>query len=133
MKNTTVILPIYKLETDEVLMLNNAITSVKEFHEEVKVTIVCPTSVMSKLETFLLEADPTHTLEIKSLPNATGETDFISQVNLGIEDCDTEWFSILEIDDEYKKVWLPSMKEHVETFKDIDVFLPIVEIGRAHV
>ena len=126
MKKTTVILPIHKLETDEVLMLNNAISSVKGFHEDVNLTIVCPSPLMSKLETFLSETPDIQNLEIKKLPNTTNETDFVSQLNLGIEDCDTEWFSILEIDDEYRKVWLPSMKEHVETFKDVDVFLPIV-------
>ena len=126
MKKITVILPIYKLETAEVLMLDNAISSVKEFHDDVKLTIVCPVGLMSKLETFISEITGAHDLEIKKLPNTTSETDFASQVNLGIEDCDTEWFSILEIDDEYKKIWLPSMKEHMETYTDVGVFLPIV-------
>jgi len=126
MKNITVILPIYKLESDEVVMLNNALTSVVEFREDVKVTIVCPTGILSKLETFFQGATHFKDLEIITQSNTTGETDFISQVNLGIEKCDTEWFSILEIDDEYRKVWLSSMKEHVETFKDVNVFLPIV-------
>lgn len=126
MKKITTILPVYKLETDEVLMLKNAISSVKEFHDDVKLTIVCPTSLMSKLETVLSEETDIHELEIKRLVNTTNETDFVSQVNLGIEDCDTEWFSILEIDDEYKKVWLPSMKEYIEAEKDVDVFLPII-------
>ena len=85
MKNITVILPIYKLETDEALMLNNALTSVVEFSEDVKVTIVCPTGVLSKLETFLLESTNIKDVEISTLPNTTGETDFVSQVNLGIE------------------------------------------------
>ena len=107
-------------------MLNNAITSVKEFHEEVKLTIVCPVSLIPKLETFLSEMKGLNSLEIKILSNTTDETDFVSQINLGIEDCDTEWFSILEIDDEYKGVWLPSMKEHVNTFTNVDVFLPII-------
>lgn len=126
MKTITTIIPIYKLEIDEVLMLNNAITSVKEFHDDVKLTIVCPAPLMSKLETALSESTDIHELEIKKLPNTTNETDFVSQVSLGIEDCDTEWFSILEIDDEYKKIWLPSMKEYIEAEKDVDVFLPIV-------
>ena len=126
MKKMTVILPIYKLEIDEVLMLNNAITSVKGFHEDVKLTIVCPTPLISKLETFISEMTDIQDLEIKKLPNSTNETDFVSQLNLGIEDCDTEWFSILEIDDEYRKIWLSSMKEYMETYTDVDVFLPIV-------
>jgi len=126
MKNITVILPIYKLGTDEEVMLNNAITSIKDFHEEVKLTIVYPSSLLVH-ENHVFSKNDFGSLEIRFLPNTTGETDFISQVNLGIEDCDTEWFSILEIDDEYKKAWLPSMKKHINAFKDVDVFLPIVE------
>ena len=65
-------------------------------------------------------------LEIEIVVNK-GETDFCSQVNLGIEKCDTEWFSILEIDDEYKSIWLKSTNEYVKTYTDVDVFLPVVK------
>jgi hypothetical protein len=126
MKNITTILPIHELETDEILMLNNALISVGDFHEDVKVTIVHPKELGSKVDQFLIESKGHEKLEVKTLPNTTDETDFVSQVNLGIEDCDTEWFSILEIDDEYRSVWLPSMKEYIEANKDVDVFLPIV-------
>ncbi len=42
--------------------------------------------------------------EIEIVENS-GETDFCSQINLGIKNCNTEWFSIFEVDDEYKKTW----------------------------
>jgi len=125
MKNITVILPIYKLGINEALMLDNALNSVDGFHEDVKVTIVCPTELMVKLDEFLLEVSHS-TLEIKKLTNV-GETDFVSQLTLGIENCDTEWFSILEIDDEYKKVWLSSMKEYSEAYTNANILLPIVK------
>ena len=124
MKNITVILPIYKLGIDEALMLDNALKSVDDFHEEVKVTIVCPLELMVKLDELLLETNH-EKLEIKKLSNP-GETDFVSQLNLGIEDCNTEWFSILEIDDEYKKVWLSSMKEFSAAYTNANILLPIV-------
>jgi len=125
MKDITVILPIYKLGIDEALMLDNALKSVDEFHEDVKLTIVSPTELMVKLEEVLLELKH-EKLEIKLLSNTTNETDFVSQLMLGVNDCNTEWFSILEIDDEYKKVWLPSMKQYTEAYTNVDVFLPIV-------
>jgi len=124
MKNITVILPIYKLGIDEALMLDNALKSVDDFHDEVKVTIVCPLELMVKLDEVLLETKH-EKLELKKLSNPS-ETDFVSQLNLGIEDCDTEWFSILEIDDEYKKVWLSSMKEFTKGYTNADILLPIV-------
>jgi hypothetical protein len=121
MKNITVILPVHKLDDDYKVMLNNAIESTEDFHNDVKISIVCPENVKKELET--ISSDK---LEINVIVNKN-ETDFCSQVNLGIEKCDTEWFTILEIDDEFKPIWLKSINEYVKIYPDVDVFLPIVK------
>lgn len=120
MKNITVILPIHTLSDDYKEMLNNALSSVEDFHNDVKVSIVCPTSLKKELK------DLSNKLEITVIDNK-GESDFCSQVNLGIEKCETEWFTILEIDDEFKPIWLKSMNEYMKVFTDVSVFLPIVK------
>jgi hypothetical protein len=120
MKNITVILPVHKIEESYRAMLDNSIKSVEQFYEDVKLMIVCPSSIKSEL-TNLSEL-----LEINIVTN-NGKTDFCSQVNFGIEKCDTEWFSILEIDDEYKSIWLKSINEYVKSYTDVDVFLPVVK------
>jgi hypothetical protein len=120
-KNITIILPVHKIEGDYKLMLENAIASIEDFHNDVFVSIVCPKSVSEQIDTSLSEK-----LDIKIVTN-DGDTDFCSQVNLGIEDCKTTWFTILEIDDEFKPIWLKSMNEYVNTYTDVDVFLPIVK------
>jgi len=120
MKNITVILPVHRIEDSYRVMLDNAIKSVEQFHEDVKLMIVCPPSVKSELTNI------SEVLEVNIVTNNT-KTDFCSQVNLGIEKCDTEWFSILEIDDEYKPIWLKSTNEYVKTYTDVDVFLPVVK------
>lgn len=120
MKNITVILPVHTLSDDYKEMLNNAISSVEDFHNDVKVSIVCPTSLKKELK------DLSNKLEITIIENK-GETDFCSQVNLGIDKCDTDWFTILEIDDEFKPVWLKSMNEYMKLYSDVAVFLPIVK------
>ena len=56
-----------------------------------------------------------------------GETDFCSQVNLGIEKCETTWFSILEIDNEYTPNLLPAFNKYQKMFTDADIYLPIVK------
>ena len=119
MKNITVILPVHKVDGDYRIMLDNAIKSVEPFQNDVKLSIVCPTELKSLL------VNLSETLEINIISN-NSKTDFISQVNLGIEKCDTEWFSILEVDDEYKPIWLKSINEYIKAYDDIDVFLPIV-------
>jgi hypothetical protein len=120
MKNITVILPIHRIEENYRIMLDNAIKSVEQFHEDVKLMIVCPPSVKSELTNI------SDVLDVNIVVN-NSKTDFCSQVNLGIEKCDTEWFSILEVDDEYKTVWLKSINQYVKTYNDVDVFLPVVK------
>ena len=120
MKNITVILPVHRIEDSYRVMLDNSIKSVEQFHEDVKLMIVCPPSVKTELTNI------SEVLDINIVTN-NSKTDFCSQVNLGIEKCDTEWFSILEIDDEYKSIWLKSTNEYVKTYTDVDVFLPVVK------
>lgn len=120
MKDITVILPIHKINEDYLFMLENAVKSVEAFHQDVKLDIVCPPDIEKVL------TDISNKLEYKIVINE-GQTDFCSQVNLGITKCDTKWFSILEIDDEYNKIWLPSMHEYMKEYEDVDVFLPVVK------
>jgi hypothetical protein len=120
MKKISIILPVHTLKGDYSELLNNAVKSVEDFHNDVILTIVCPKEVKEEL-TSLSEK-----LEINIIENS-GQTDFCTQVNLGIANCETEWFSILEIDDEFKPIWLKSMNQHINENSDVDVFLPIVQ------
>jgi hypothetical protein len=120
MKNITVILPVHRLDGIYKEMLDNSIKSVEQFHNDVNLSIVCPPSLKTEL------VNLSEVLEIEVISN-NGKTDFCSQVNLGIEKCKTEWFSILEIDDEYKSIWLKSTNEYIKTYTDVDVFLPVVK------
>ena len=126
MKNITILLPVHKLEDDDFIMLNNALSSVEDFNDDVKVKIIVPSGLKEKLDTFIDLNTFGIRLEISVVVNTTSETDFASQVNLGIQSCDTEWFSILEIDDEFTKTWISSVKEYVDHFKNVDVFLPVI-------
>jgi glycosyltransferase involved in cell wall biosynthesis len=122
MKNITIILPVHKLDDDYNLMLQNAVESAKEFYNDVKLMIVAPTTLKSTLEA----VDLGKKLEIEYKYH-TKNTDFCSQVNEGIDNCKTDWFSILEVDDEYQKIWLKSINQYIKENADVDVFLPIVK------
>jgi len=121
-KNITIILPVHTVEGDYKEMLKKALESVEDFHNDVKVKIVCPTNVKNKLKDFEFGQK----LEVEVVSNTSKETDFCSQVNLGITVCDTEWFSILEIDDQYRPIWLSLVNEYVKQNPEVDVFLPVV-------
>jgi hypothetical protein len=85
MKKITILLPVHKLDGDDVIMLKNAVDSVEDFHNDVKLTIVAP----KNLKTQLLDLGLSDKLELNVLENTTNQTDFVSQVNLGISNCDT--------------------------------------------
>lgn len=123
MKDITIILPIYTLGEDDVTMLSNAVMSVENFYEDVALSIVCPEKLKSEVEK-LTFGDK---LETKFIFNTSTNTNAMYQVNLGIENCETKWFSILEIDDEYNSVWLKYMKDYTQNYTDVGIFLPIVE------
>lgn len=121
-KNITVLLPVHKLDESYKEMLSMAIDSMDTFYNDVKVSIICPANIKNEIS----EIDFGQKLEINYVVNL-GKTDFCSQINKGIETCDTEWFTILEVDDVFKPIWLKSMNEHINTYTDVDVFLPIIK------
>jgi hypothetical protein len=119
MKKITIILPIHKFDELYKLMAQNAVDSVKDFYDDVILMIVHP----KKLK---VELDSGQKLEIQYVSHDKS-SDFCSQINEGISNCKTEWFSILEVDDEYKPIWLKSFYEYSKSFSEVDVFLPIVK------
>ena len=64
-------------------------------------------------------------LPIKLILN-TYDPSFQHQINEGVKHVETTWFSILEFDDEYSKIWFKNVKEYIEAYDDVSVFLPIV-------
>jgi hypothetical protein len=119
-KNITVLVPVHRVDGDYKEMLLNAISSMETFHNDVAVSIICPPSVKKEISQL------SDKIEINIIENK-GDTDFCSQINLGITNCDTEWFSILEMDDEFKPVWLKSVNDYIKEYSDVDVFLPVVK------
>ena len=56
----------------------------------------------------------------------TGDTDFSSQVNLGVKNATSKWVSVLEFDDEYSAIWFKNVKRFEESYPEVDTFLPLV-------
>ena len=100
-------------------MFKRAIASIEPFYNDVKVLVVSPGI---DLKDFVLSEK----LDINFYDNK-GDSSFCSQINIGAKSCGTEYFSILEIDDEYRPIWLSSIYEYIQHNPDVDVFLPIVK------
>jgi hypothetical protein len=56
----------------------------------------------------------------------TGDFDFSSQVNLGVENAKSSWVSVLEFDDEYSSIWFKNVDRFSKSYPEVDAFLPLV-------
>jgi len=55
-----------------------------------------------------------------------GESNFQSQMNLGVQESTSTWVSFFEFDDEYANIWFENVKKYMDHYPEIDAFLPIV-------
>jgi hypothetical protein len=56
----------------------------------------------------------------------SGVTDYQAQVNLGVENITTDYFSVLEFDDEYGDSYFKNVQQYIDAFPKIDVFLTMM-------
>jgi glycosyltransferase involved in cell wall biosynthesis len=76
------------------------------------------------LTNFLNEFDFSD-LNVVNIQN-DGESDFASQMNLGIKSSSSKWVCFFEFDDEFSGIWLKNLKKYSEAYPEVESFLPIV-------
>ena len=123
--NISVILPVHELNEETKTLLTNAVQSVLDQTVRPEKLII----VVPKGSTLVKEIG---SLEFGDYKNSVviaendGATDFSSQINSGVSVCETEWFSILEFDDEYAKIWFKNVVEYQKAHSNVDIFMPII-------
>lgn len=126
MRDITVILPIHSVKGDTMEWFKKAIESIdRQIVKPEKVLIIrctCP-DVAAEVENFFKENK--FSFQIDVVEN-TNTKDFPTQINEAIKLVKTEYFSILELDDEYGKIWFKNVKEYIEAYPDVNAFLPII-------
>jgi hypothetical protein len=128
--NITVIIPIHEFNDQVSSLLDKAIESVlKQENVEVKpqIVVVCAFAIADdilKYEVSLLAKYP-EGINIIFLSNM-GKTDYQSQVNFAVESIPTDYFSVLEFDDEYSTTYFKNAVKYVESYPEIDVFLTMM-------
>lgn len=121
MSNISVIIPVLELNDKTNKYLDNAILSIAEQNVLPKeVIIVTPDFSGANLTNFDKIKDFT-----EIVINKGDDTDFCTQVNLGVESAKGKFFSILELDDEYSKIWFKNVELYRNENPDVDAFLPI--------
>ena len=102
----------------------------KKAVESIKIQIVKPKELIivhskeESLITYLNEFDFGDLSVVKILNE--GNTDFSSQINLGVKSSNSEWVSFFEFDDEFSGIWLKNIKKYSEAYPDVESFMPIV-------
>ena len=123
-KKVSVILPVHDVSGDFDVWFKKAIKSVVQ-------SVVKPNNLMvvcadnKDVKAYMDSWEKPEDLDLSILYN-DGKTDYCGQVNFGVSNCKTDYFSILEYDDEYSNIWFKNFEEYVEHFPDVDVFLPLV-------
>lgn len=120
--NITVIIPLHKINETYIDLMQNCLSSIKEFSKEVKVLIVAPNAIKTELDNVSFGKK----LSIKKLYH-DGDSSFTNQMNVGISACDTKYFSICEVDDTYHKNWLKYIKEYLSLYPDAEMILPLIK------
>lgn len=130
MENLTVIIPIHELNED---LLANAIKSVntqQTVKSKINVLLVYPKELELSLNLFI-KKNKFKNLIIDKLLN-TGKTDFQSQINTAVKNISTEYFSILEFDDEYSNIYFRNIEKYINHYPEIEGFLPLmVEVDKS--
>lgn len=126
MKDITIIIPIHTIEEENVKKIQRAFDSINT--NQIYYTF-------GLLKTFVIGSKDvieniSNSKEFNIPQNTVfkvneGEIDFCSQINCAVNDVDTDYFSILEFDDEYKKNWFKMAHDYFYTNESVSVFLPI--------
>tara|TARA_R110000823_G_scaffold194037_1_gene325442 strand:- start:887 stop:1666 length:780 start_codon:yes stop_codon:yes gene_type:complete len=121
--NITVILPIHKLEET---YFNGCVQSIKNQKTQPDEFLIVR-SDDDELTKFL---DGYDFGELKGITrvvhNETKDYSFQSQINYGVEQSTTEYFTFVEYDDELSPIWIKNGVEYSKSYPEVGVFLPIV-------
>lgn len=122
--NTTVILPIHDIGCENFNDL--FIKAVKSVDNNT----VLPTELLiisanetikEYLEKNIPELEVSHRIIVN--PNTS---DYPTQVNYGVSQINTKYFSLLEFDDAYKPIWFENLEKYMIEYNDKEIFLPII-------
>jgi hypothetical protein len=123
-KNITVILPVHDVSGDFETWFKKAVTSIEQSQVKPgKLMVVC--SDNSEVKSYMDKWEQPKDLNVEVVRN-NGDTSYCGQINYGVGLMDSEYFSILEYDDEYSNIWFKQFDEYIGHYDNVDIFLPLV-------
>ena len=120
MKDLTVIIPIIKLDNEEEKALFvKALSSV----DDSNIIVVGDAEALNSI------SDVKVNKMFMTIENKTGETNYAAQVNFAVKKVNTDYFTVLEYDDEYSSIWFKNVEKYIENdTENTFAFLPLTEI-----
>lgn len=123
--NISVIIPVH--EHNEVIKgyLEKAIESIakqENINELPNVIIVAPQEVLNEI---IPEINKEVNPNISFIVNE-GDNSYQSQVNLAVESVTTDYFSVLEFDDEYSTTYFKNVNKYISNYPEVDIFLTMM-------
>ena len=132
--NTTVIIPIHEYNDELSLFLDKAVESVFKQQRQTElpqVVLVYPADLNDAIVGFrdgMIRKNQNSGTTFNNftlVPNI-GKTDYQSQVNLAVDLITTDYFSVLEFDDEYGTTFFDNAQKYIKSYPQIDVFLTMM-------
>ena len=114
-KDITVIIPVHAWDDEIKKMFTEAVKSVPE---EVNLMVVTT-------EESGFAFDGLHSFEIVKSNDGSS---FQHLVNIGVNNVKTEWFSILEFDDEFSRTWFDNFIKYQEYNQQYNIFMPLNDL-----
>lgn len=125
----SVIIPIIECSDNTTPLLTKAVESIsKQENAPIpSVFVVFPASIEADVigwrdSMIRLHQDKINFVLVKN----EGKTDYQSQVNLGVKEANTEYFSVLEFDDEYSTSYFKNVRKYIDAYPEVDVFLTMM-------
>jgi hypothetical protein len=121
--NITVIIPIHEFNDEIGAYLLKALESIdKQEGDKPDKLIVTAIDCVNKVNEFI---EKNYHSAFSNIANK-GKTDYQSQVNFAVDLVTTDYFSVLEFDDEYGTTYFRNASKYIETYPQIDVFLTMM-------
>jgi hypothetical protein len=131
--NISVIIPIHEYDDELSLYMNKAIESIvkqENIDEIPQIVLVFPAALEENIIGFrdgCIRKYQDKLPETKfTLVKNDGDTSYQAQVNLAVDSVTTEYFTVLEFDDEYATTYFKNALKYVESYPEIDVFLTMM-------
>ena len=130
MNDITVIIPLHIFNEDVKALLDNALKSVNECakvyeHGKLTTMFVYPKQIEADFLPYMKGVTEYSSIGHFDLAANDGKSDFCSQINFAVDKVNTNFFSILEFDDEYTPKWFNMAHDYYYGNETISMFLPV--------